>query len=341
MKLHRPIGYLAIILALSLFFLQCNKGTDNTSGDLSLLKMLPENASGFVTINFKRIAELGLFKTMQESMKNDNSDKASEAMDTFRQFISQTGFVLEKDLQNGALAVFGDLGENKTQFVFLVQSTFELEKLITYAKSQNPDVKEETINGITYYHLKKTEQEETALCFPKPGLIAMGQIESLKKTIDIITNKGRSLMDNPALNHYAKKMHADALAGAAFIIPEKARSMQEKLTPPFEFDLSKAEAVTINLFFKSDVWSGELALISPNPEGNKKNANTLNMLKNMGVMLGPEVGEVLNGLTINANDKQVGINFSITKSQLEKLGKKAKESLPGMSAETSSEPSME
>lgn len=336
MKSLRKLGFLAIFMALAMLSIQCGKGAEKQGRELSLLKMLPENASGFATINFKKVSELGLFKTMQDSMKNEDGEQAAEALSTFSDFLGKTGFDPEKDLHGGALAILGGLDESTPQFVFLAQGTFDPEKIIAYAKAKTPDMKEETANGITLY---QTEGKENAvICFPKPGLVAMGQPEALKTTIDVIQGKGRSLMDNASLSKFAQKIDNNALATAAFLFPEKAKNMQEQLPPPFEFDLSKAEAITADLFFQSDIWSGALTLVSANPEGNKKNANTLNMLKNMGVMMGPEVGDVLNGLTINANDQHLEIKFSITKAQLEKLGQKAKESLPAMSSDMPTEP---
>lgn len=341
MKTLRIIGISLILVALALFSAQCGKGAKGGADDAALLKMLPENASGFVLFDFKKVAELGLFKTMRESMGKEDGDKANEALKTFDQFISKTGFDPEKDLHAGAMAVYGGLETDKPLVAFVANGSFDPEKIISYAKTHNTELKEETLGGVTLYHMAKEGSEEMALCFPAGGVVAMGQTEQLKKTLDVIQGKGRSIMDNSALMQHKKKTTAGALLSAVFLIPEKARAMQEKMQPPFEFDLSKAVAVTAELFYGSDTWSGALVMISDNPEGNKKNASTLNMLKSMGVVLGPEVAEVLNGLSFNPGDKQLEIKFSITKTQLEKLGKKAKETLPGMSEGTPAEPSME
>ncbi len=341
MKTLRLIGISVVLITLTLFSLQCSKGSESAGGDAALLKMLPENASGYVLFNFSKVAELGLFKTMQESMKKEDEEKANEALKAFDQFISQTGFDPEKDLRSGVMALYGELDTDKPQVAFVAGGSFDPEKIIAFAKAKNTELKEESVDSVTLYHMEKEDGEEMALCFPTAGVVAMGQTDQLKRTLDVIKGKGRSIMDNGTLMQYKKKTAADALLTAVFLIPEKARAMQEKMQPPFEFDLSKAEAITAEIFFSNDTWSGTLVLVSDNPEGNKKNANTLNMLKNMGVMLGPEVGEVLNGLSFNPGEKQMEIKFSITKTQLENLGKKAKESLPGMSSDTPEEPVME
>jgi hypothetical protein len=274
-------------------------------------------------------------------MKKDEAEKGVEALKTLGQFITQTGFDPEKDLASGALAVFTPPDNAKPQIAFVAQANIVPDKMIAYIKTQNPETREESIDGVTFYHLDNKEGEEAALCFPKNGLFAMGSPAQLKKTVSLIQGKGRSLMDNPRFRDPAKKFKGDAIATAVFSIPEKIRTMQEQMPPPFEFDMTKAEAFTAEFFFKSDVWTGTLAIISPNPEGNKKNVNTLNSLKGFAALLGPEVGEVVNGLTISADDKQVEIRFSVTKAQLEKMGQKAKASLPGMSSDAPAQVSAE
>lgn len=341
MKVLRRIAIFGIALAVTIVSVQCGKKTAGSGSEQALLKMLPENASGYMVFNFKKVAELGLFKTMQESMQKEEIEKAAAALNTFKQFITQTGFDPEKDLQNGVLALYGGLDQDKPQFVFIAQGNFVPDKMIAYAKSQNPDIQEEAFNGVTLYHMKKEEGTESMLGFPKTGLAAMGDIEPLKQALALIQGQGRSVLDNPLLSKHHRQASADALVTAIFLLPESAKAKQEKMPPPFEFDLSKAEAFTGELFYSKDIWSGSLSLISPNPEGNKKNANTLNSLKGLAAMMGPEVGDIVNGLSINADDKQVEIRFSINKSQLEKISKKAKENLPGAPKESSPEPSME
>lgn len=338
MKRLPLLSVFTILLALSFLSIQCGKSTEIPTGNLALLKMLPEEATGYVQFNFKKLADLGIIKSMRESVNKEDSEKGVEALNSLNLFISQTGFDPEKDLQGGALAVFESTDNSKPLIAFVAQGSIIPEKMITFMKTQSPNTSEEVVDGITFYHLEKQDGEATFICFPKTGIVAAGNLEQLKKTVAVIQGKGRSLMDAPRFSEQTKNISGDSIISAVFSIPEKVRSMtKENLPPPFEFDMSKAEAFTAELFYKSEVWSGTLAIVSPNPEGNKKNANTLNTLKGFAALLGPEVGDVVNGLSIKADDKRIEINFSVTKAQLEKMGKKAKESLPGMSADSTAE----
>ena len=125
-----------------------------------------------------------------------------------------------------------------------------------------------------------------------------------------------------------KKFEPDSIALFLFNISDKLKAISQKSNMSFvSMDLSKAELVFGFIDYDKRSWNGEIRLISHNDEGNKQTVNSLNMIKGMGALAGPEVAELLNNINITSSSEDIRLTFKISDELLEKVKKKTEEKM--------------
>ncbi|MCP5108481.1 MAG: hypothetical protein GY950_34165 [bacterium] len=328
------IGVLAVTL---LFAIGCGKGTEDTggggtagtdTGEVNLLTMLPDNASGVFTVNFKKLAKLDMFDKMIKDAEAKAADKPAEGFKSYQDFVDKTGIDPKTDLFGIAVALLGKLGPGEPDAVVVANLNYDKAKILAVMAEKELKYTEELYKDVAILKVED-EKKDGVFAFVKDGIIAFGKVDGVKKVIDLAKGEGKSVMDNPKMKAYIDDFKADALISMAVEFPEDAKKVHQSPMGA-AIDLTKAEVILGHFNYSGSAYTGEIALVCPNEEGNKQVVTTLNGFKGMAAMGGPEVMELVNNLTLSASDDKVTLAFNIPEALLEKLQKKMGEKAKGM-----------
>lgn len=308
-------------------------GTAGGGGVVNLLSYLPDNASGVVTVNFTEVAKLALFDEMikkadaEEAKEEGEGDsKPGKVFKNYEDFVTKTGIDPKKDIHGLAVAILGPLGNTEPDAVVVASLNYDKEKVMAAIKLASVDkLTEETYKDIVIF-ITKEDADQGAFAFINESTIAAGKIDGVKKVIDLSKGEGQSIMANAKMKSYIEKF--SGLVSFVIEFPEDAKKVHDMGMA--QIDLSKAEVMLGHFNYNGNAYSGEIALICPNEEGNNQLVTTLNGFKGMAAMMGPEAGELVNKLNLTASADRVTMSFDIPQELIEKLQQKMKEKTQAM-----------
>ncbi len=317
---------ITVVISSLVFFTGCDKEGSNkivSAGQVNLYNHVPDSATGLFTINFNKLASLSLFDKMKEDMKLGDLSKKQEFFKNYEDFVSKTGIDPKEDIKSVVIAFFGELGDKDPDVSVIANLKYDGEKLLGLLKESGKEMITEDYKGVTFYTHKDEKGKEGGFAFLSDNIILAGTTLGIKKVVDLSKGEGANILNNPKMKSYLAKAGSSSILSFVFQFPEKMKGM--KGNGMIRTDFSKAEALYGNIDFKSSNWLGEIVLISFNEEGNNNLVNTLNGLKGLGAMGGPEVAELINNININATPDSINISFKISEELLEKLKTKAEE----------------
>jgi len=298
-------------------------GNSTSADQAELYKFIPESATGLFTINFKKLSSISAFDKIKNEMKFDEISKKQKFFKDYADFIQKTGIDPKKDINSAVMAIFGEIDEKEPEVSVIADLKYNKEKLLSLLKNSGKDFQTSDLNGMTLYSGKDEKGKEAGLIFLSDKLITAGSIEGVKTIAAMVGKQGKTILDDPKMKSYMEKAGSSSIFSFVFRFPEKMKGM--KGNSMIQADLSKAEALYGNVDFSSNTWSGKFVLVSLNEEGNNKLVTTLNGLKGLGAMGGPEIAELINNIDINATPDSIILSFEISNELLEKLKKKAEE----------------
>lgn len=328
-----------LVFALSLAT-ACGGGDKATSGgEVDLMSMIPENASGVMAINFKKIVNLDLFDQMIEKAKAEKP-KEGAPFKSYEDFIEKTGIDPKKDVYSMAIGIMGEMkGAGEPDVVAVMNINYDKEKIMAIINERKSEIKEfatEAYEGIDVFNFKDDQGKDMGFSFISDSLVAVGQKDSLKKVIDLSKGKGKSVVDNAAKKALFKQLNGDAVASFMFELPEEAKKVQGEGSP-FKVDLSKAESVLGFVDYNPGAWKGEIKLLAKDEATNQQIAQVLNSLKGFGAMAGPEVGELVNNINITSAADHIKVDFTISDELVKKLQEMAKKKAASAMAQPTEE----
>lgn len=307
----------------------CGEKAPTTAGGVNLFSLLPDNATGVVYMNFESLAKLELFDKMIKEAKEKKADKPGKVFKDYQDFVDKTGIDPKKDIHAVAIGFLGKIGSGAEPDVAVVANlNYNKDKLLTALKEGEEKFTEEDYKGITIIQGVDEHGKDFALAFVNESIIAGGKIEGVKKVVDLSKGEGQNILANAKMKSYIEKFKSGAIASFVIDFPEEGKKVQE--TPMFKADLSKAEVIVGQVDYTGSAWEGEIAVVCPNEEGNKQLVNTLNGLKGLAAMGGPEVAELVNNINLSASADQITLTFNITDELVDKLKKKMEEKAKGM-----------
>lgn len=326
-NLHFRTAVLLLILPLVLFLINgCGKKEGDTpttggKGGSSLLSYFPENTSGVILVNVDKLSKLDLFNEMTQ--KKDNAPSGDEMFKDYNDFVAKTGVDPKKDIHSVAVGVFGQLSDKEPNFAALINVDCDQSKVLSLIKEKGGEISDEVYKELAIYS-GKSKGNDVSFSFLDSALMAFGKSPNIKQVIDMKKGGGSNVMNNKALAPHLKKMKGKRIASFAFVVPEKMKKdMGADSGGMVSADLTKAEAICGYFDHKGGAWEGELVLISKDTDANEKMVTSLNGLKGMGAMGGPEVAELLNNVNLTASGEEVKLSFKITDELVNKLKAKA------------------
>ena len=295
-----------------------------TAADLvSLYNYVPDTATGLFTINFNKLTSISAFDKMKDDMKFDDLSKKQKLFKNYQDFIEKTGIDPKKDIKSAVVAIFSELDEKEPELSFIANLNYDKQKLLALLKESGKDFQTSDFNGMTMYSGKDEKGKEAGFIFLSDNIITAGTIEGVKKVAGLAGKGGKNILADPKMKSYMDKVGGSSIFSFIFRFPEKLKGM--KGNSMIQADFSKAEALYGNVDFNSNTWIGKFVLVSYNEEGNTNLVTTLNGLKGLGAMGGPEIAELINNIDISATADSIVLSFKISGELLEKLKAKAEE----------------
>lgn len=336
--MRRKIATISIIFTMVLMtFLLisgCKKGAVGES-----MSLVPADAAGVFNINFKKFAQLSVFDKMMNEPDVKKTGNPGFFKD-YQDFVNKTGIDPKKDINSMTVAMLGkfSMPGKDSQVVVIVNLTYNKDKILSLVKENATEVTQETYNGETIFKFKESDGKDIGASFINASNIAAGSIDGVKKVIDLAKGKGKSIKDNAEMKPFLEKMKPNTITSFVIGIPAEARKNQDMGMG--KIDLTKAEAVIGYIDYENKAWSGLIQLLLKDEKANQQIAQTLNGLKGMGAMAGPEIGELLGLINITSTSDSVKIEGSVPDSLVEKIKAKADEKRKAMEALPTTEPTM-
>jgi hypothetical protein len=311
---------LAVVLAI---FTGCGKREAPTAGKIDLLKYIPAESVMVMNFNVAAFTKLEVFDKLTVEKEAKEGDVSKMPFKSYNDFVQKTGIDPKTDVHYMTLAMFGKLGQKGDDGVLVANLKYDQNKLLSVLKENGVNMTEETYKDSIIYKPENEAQKEMGFSFISDGLLAVGNQNRVKQVIDLAKNGEKDFYKNTLLSPHLKKLKTDAIVSFIAAIPEEAKNQQTQGVP-IKVDMSKVEAIYGFGNYKNDVYAMEMVVVSKNEEGNKETVDSLNQLKGMGAMAGPEVGELVNNLKITASAEDITFSLSVSGALLNKLMEKAK-----------------
>ncbi len=316
------IGVLIPFAVMVLIFTGCGK-KEGAVGKTDLLKFVPSNAIMVLNFNVSAFTQLEAFDKLVEEKEVKEAKEGKKLFENYKDFVAKTGINPKTDIHAVTMAVFGKFSQKAEDAVAVVNLKYDKDKLLAVMKEKGIKYTEESYKSTLLYKVEETDTADVAFCFVSDALMAFGKTNRVKQVADLAANEGDNFYKNTTLSAYVKKVKTDAILSFIMAIPEEVRN-QPAQGVPIQVDYSKAETVYGFGNYKNDVYSLEIVVVSANEDGNKQTVNSLNQMKGMGAMAGPEIAELLNNLKIQASADDIKFSLSLSGALLNKLMDKAK-----------------
>lgn len=319
--MKKRFGLLTITLMLMslLVFVGCggDKATGGGGDSSALFSLIPAEASGVMSLNFKKMAAMDFFDKMVKEAET-KPDAMEGPFKNYQDFVSKTGIDPKKDIHAIAAGITGKIAPGTdTAVVAVVEMNVDQNKVLPIMKEKGAQYAEETYKGVSLYNFKDNKGKDTAFAFIKENIVGFGEPAMLKKVVELSQGEGQSILDNKELMEQMKKLKSSALFKFVMDFPEEAKKIHDG--GMFKADLSKAEAFLAEIDISGSTWEGQLILVSKNPEGNEALVTTINSMKGMAAMAGPEVAELVKNIDLSAKSDSIVLEFSITEELAKKL----------------------
>jgi len=198
---------------------------------------------------------------------------------------------------------------------------FNPEAISTFIRSQAVPI-ELDYKGTTVLMVpegKGGQEVDKGLAFLSSGEIAMGELEGLKKVLDIRHDKTPGILDNPTLGPLIRSLNPEEMfwfAGDAANILSKAPT-----TTPLGTSISAIENVvgTLNL---SEFVSGNITVTARDEESAQKLADVVRGIVAFGQLAGdqnPVLVELMQGVSIIHEKEKINLKVNFSIELLDKL----------------------
>jgi hypothetical protein len=174
---------------------------------------------------------------------------------------------------------------------------------------------------------KGEKSKEMRFVFLDGSNVLFGTPGKIKAGIDVAKGKGKDAFSTGRTKDFLKKIDTSSIFWMMLgNIPEDVKQKASS-GGLMQLDLSKAEGLVGAFDFKNGALSGNIQLFNANEQANKQIADTLNGFKGMGAMFAqqdPDLGQVLNALSISAGADGVKLSISVPEALMNKMAEKAK-----------------
>lgn len=311
-----------------LFFSGCGKAPAAAKEELSLLRLIPENAKGIFSMNVKQALELDIFKgKIDDFKKNITEPDEGKGFESYQDFIDKGGLDIEKDIHCVAFGYFGTkLSDIKSEsdigLLAILKLNYNRDKIRALLKEDgqkhNVVYEEKTYKDTLLLVIKKEANNEGAVAFINDKTIAAGKTEKVRQAIDLSKGDGKSILDSKKMKPFIRMLGKGEMISFAFVIPKELKKVHDILGM-LQADLSKAEIVFGFAEYKKGSFSGEFQLVSHNGQANAQLVSILNNTLAVAGMASPDAGELVKNINFSSSADNIRLTFSISEELLNRL----------------------
>lgn len=307
----------SVLLSILFFIILIGCGSDANKKSVTIDEItgfIPEKASGIFTINYKKIRKYGVYKEILSDLKSEVKMKSSVVDDMSREFREELDYIV--------ITTFNGESEND-ELLIMLAGNYEKDKIKSLL-GKGEITKYDSVDIYKFSGKDAKGKNIEGFIAPVDGnmLLMSSSLELVQKSLDLKKANG-SKNNNKELKKYIKGYGKKRrILSLAWKFPEKYRQLTRDI-PFAKINLSKAEVIVAHVNYVNNVWDGIIKLVTNDPDTNSQIATTLNGIKFMGAMAGPEVEELLKRITLSSSSEAVKIHFSASDTLLKKLKKKA------------------
>lgn len=314
--MKKNITLLAIVLMVIAGFTSCTKSVAPKAGNAqaeNMLKLLPVDADGVFFIDLKR------------AMETEFAKKTIVEDEDIQAFIEQTGIDPVEDLffLAGAVTQKGS-EEEKEQFAVILNLNYVKDSLLNLikekAQEEGQEISETDYEGHTIYGMWQ-DDKEISFAFIDESNILFGDKTQAQSILDVIDKKKENFTNNETLADLVGKTDKEAIFwGAILFAPD---SLDEITADnPMLQDLKNLQAASLAFNYKNQAVIADIKLMGGDETKNKNLAAFLTGIKGLAGMMAaesPEIGELMNAISITSGPENVQISANISEELLNKL----------------------
>jgi len=314
--MKKIITFFAIVFVVIAGLTSCGKSEGPKAGSAqaeNMLKLLPKNADGVFFIDLER------------AMDTEFARKAITEDEKIQAFIEQTNIDPLEDLFFLAGAVTQKVNEDdKEKVAFILNLKYVKDELLTLirkkAQEEGQEISETDYEGYTIYGMWE-DDKEISLSFIDESNILVGEKTQAQAIIDVIEKKKENFYSNEILADLVSKTDKQAILwGAIQFAPESLAEMTSD--NPMLQDLKNLQAASIAFNYKNQALLADIKLMGGDETKNKNLADFLSGIKGFAGMMAaekPEIGELMNAISITSGPENVQISANIPEELLNRL----------------------
>ncbi|MBN1271648.1 MAG: DUF3352 domain-containing protein [Candidatus Aminicenantes bacterium] len=317
MKKVTGIGISVLLVLFSL--ISCQKAEKGAAPGKTedILKLLPAEVNAVIFLDMTRV--------MKAEIVN-KSIADSKDYQKYQEFMEKTGIDPQQDLY--AIAVGMKDMQNSENAMVVVNLKYEIEKIKAYmmekAEEEGKTVQEEDYNGVPILF---EDSEDMAMAPLDSAHIALGNgPEGVKAIIDVFQKKADNCLSNKAITDLLDKTNKSAMAWGGVAIPPEEKEKMLSGNPMLQ-GLESMTAMAFYFDYKNANIEAEIKVLSDDASKNKQIADFLNGLKSFGSMAAaekPEIGELVDKISITSSEDYVKVYANIPEALIQKLSAEEK-----------------
>jgi hypothetical protein len=302
-----------------LAFVACGPKTPKagTATADSMIAMFPADVIGIFNIDMKAAMETEM---AQKMIKEDKE---------YLEFVEKTGINPKEDIYYLTVGIMGEMNKEDAEAAALINLKYDKESLLAKMKEEQEEpMTEEEYEGYTIY-IGQEEDQDWNLVLLDESNILIGEKESVTAVLDVLLNKRENVNKNEELKSLLDKTNKKAMFWGSMVLPPEMMQEAAQESPMFG-NLADISALSLYFDFKNNNILAEIMVFSPDEAKNKQVADFLTGIKGLGGMMAaekPEIGELLNKITISSSADHVKIKADIPEDLIKSLIEEAKPDL--------------
>jgi len=235
------------------------------------------------------------------------------------EFIDKTGVDPRHDISY-IVAGAKSMGRGTGKGVLIAVGRFDRAHITDFINSQRAPIKVDYKNAtVLMVPEENGNKVDKGIAFLGANEIALGDLESLKEVLDVRENPGLGLMKNPTLAPLVQQLQSDEMfwfAGDPGTVLSKAPT-----NTPLGGSIGAIRSITGALNLDEAV-TGYITATASDEESAKKLADVARGLVALGQLAGnesSEISELVAGITINQDRKQVKLILNFSMDLLDRL----------------------
>jgi hypothetical protein len=312
------VASILAIMGISSAVLSLSAGTParaSAANAPSALQHIPPDYHFVAGIHVRRLTESPFYLKLRQEQP-----QAAQIGSELSKFTAKTGIDPARDISYLVLA--GRSGQSaKPEGLMILTGNFDRNRITSFIRSQSAPV-EMDYRGTSVMMIpdKNNASLKNGMAFLGEGEIAVGDIASLKASLDTREAGGKNILSNPAISSLLSSMNLDEMFWFA---GDAAAAMRESSLPvPPALNTSSIRSIA-GAFDIGEDFIGKITATAIDLNSATKLADLIRGFIALGQLSGeknPELKLLLDTVTVTQNAAQISLSFQIQGDMIKKLG---------------------